>query len=141
VILACLCTNHRVTINNAVLSKSITWVTQWWAIGSQTTTSGAPCSGCDVDRRQLYGYHLQHHDHLQCWRDLPFRIHLLHRRSSGILHHIADRSRKKSSLVVPKSDCRVATNIASENSTGGSQSARTSVGFLSTQERAKVGQA
>jgi hypothetical protein len=115
--LACLCTNHRVAINDAVLPKSITWVTPWCAVGSQTPKASAPGMGCDVDIRRLHGNHFQHHDHLQCRRDLPLRIHPLHRRSG---RYLAPHRRRIWEEIFPggaKGGCRP-PRTASENSAG-----------------------
>jgi hypothetical protein len=77
----CPCTYHWLAVNDIVLLKSIMWVTPWCTVGSQTQIAGAPGRGCDIDLQRLHGYHLQHPDHLRCWRDLLLLIPLLHCRS------------------------------------------------------------
>jgi hypothetical protein len=77
----CSCMYHRVAVNDVVLPKSITWVTLWCTVVSQTPTASPPGRGCNVDLQRLHGYSLQHPGHLQCWKDLLLQIPLMHCRS------------------------------------------------------------
>jgi hypothetical protein len=135
----CLRTYHRVAINDVVLPKSITCVTPWCAVGSQTQTTSAPGSGCNVDTRRLHGHHLQHLAQLQCWRDLPLRIHLLHCRSGRYLAPHSGRVREEILSGGAKSGYRIASYNTSENYADKIQSARTTTGFHFAQVRTNVG--
>jgi hypothetical protein len=106
---------------------TITWVTPWCAVGSQTQTAGTPGRGATLINNNSIN-HLQHHDHLQCQRSLPLWIHLLRHRPG---RYPAPHSRPTQEETFPggaKSDCKVAKNGANENS---ANSARTSACFCS----------
>jgi hypothetical protein len=134
----CSYTYHWVTVNDVVLPKSITWVTPWCVVGSQTSTAAAPGRGCNVDLRRLHGHHLQHPSHLQCKRDLLLQIHLLHCRSGRHPTPHCGPIQDEIFSDGSKDGCRIASHSASKNCANELQSMRTSTSFYPARNCAYV---